>query len=87
MLDLLAPGFLYSVGKDFLRLFGKLFHRKQPRLSPTEIIAKRQQWKIEIEEKLWERRKKKLGTDIIIRDVARLNEYPDATGGKGISPL
>ena len=85
MLESIAPGFLYSVAKDGLRVVGRLFRRKQPRLTPTEIIAKRQQWKAVIDEKLWERRKQKLGMDVIVRDVARINEYPDTKNGKGIS--
>lgn len=83
MLEFIAPGFLYSVAKDGVGLLARLFRRKGPRLSPTETIAKRQQWKVEVDEKLWERRRKKLGMDIIVRDVQRINEYPDAKDRKG----
>ena len=82
MLEYLAPGFLYSLAKDGWAAF----RGRKRRLSPIEVIAKRHQWKTEIEEKIWERRKKKLGMDVIIRDVKRMNEYPDVKETKkGIS--
>jgi hypothetical protein len=47
----------------------------------------RQKWKPEFEQTLQERTAKKLGLDVIIRDVARLDEYPEVRKKrKGISP-
>ena len=82
MLEFFAPGFLYTLIKDGWNIF----RGRQRRLSPVEVIAKRQKWKTEIETQLWERRKKGLGMDVIIRDVKRMNEYPDSKETKrGIS--
>ena len=82
MLEFLAPGFVYSLIKDVWNIC----RGRNRRLSPAEVIAKRQQWKTEIDTQLWERRKKRLGMDVIIRDVKRMNEYPDAKETKkGIS--
>lgn len=85
MLESLAPSFLYSVCKDAIGFVTRAFRKSKRRLSPTEKIEKRQQLKVEIEQRLWQRRQKKLGMDVVIRDVKRVDEYPDIKCGKGIS--
>ncbi|MBI1274673.1 hypothetical protein GC177_01725 [bacterium] len=85
MLEYFSASFLYSALKDFLkntkiseRLIGS---------SPLEILDKRNKWQAEITEKLREFRKRKLGCDVIIHDLKRLDEYPDSSNrGKKISP-
>lgn len=78
MLEFLAPGFLYSLAKDGLAAL----RGRRRRLSPSEIVAKRERWRTEIEAKLLERRKRRLGLDVIIRDMKRINEYPDIKPSK-----
>jgi len=82
MLEYLAPGLLYSLAKDG---WAAIRGRKR-RLTPSEVIAKRQRWKGEIERQLLERRRERLTMDVIVRDVTRMDDYPDTTGTrKGIS--
>jgi len=60
---------------------------KTRRLSPSEVIRLRQKWKTEFEEKLFERRKAGLRRDVIVRDMRRIDDYPNINDGeKGISP-
>ncbi len=81
MLEYLAPGFIYSLLKD-----GRAgFRGRKRRLSPSERIAIRHKWKAEFDEKLAVRRRDKLGMDVIVRDVKRVDSYPDTKEGKGIS--
>lgn len=82
MIEYFTLGFLYTLAKDG---WAAARGRKR-RLSPAEVLAKRQKWKSEIEAKLWERRKQKLGMDVIVRDVKRMDDYPNVNEAeKGIS--
>jgi hypothetical protein len=82
MLEYLAPGFVYSLIKDGWAGFrGRKRH-----LRPSSVVASRKKWKEEIDAKLWERRQKDLSMDVVVRDVKRINEYPDAEGKKGMPP-
>lgn len=83
MIDLLAPGFLYSLGKD---VWAKFFSRRRKR-SASEVVELRKKWKAEFEARIWDRHKNKLRRDVIIRDMKRIDNYPDlADKPKGISP-
>lgn len=79
-------GFL-SAGYRILRdIWGWVRGRKR-RLSPSEIVQLRQKWKTEFEQKLLERRRAGLRTDVIVRDMRRIDRYPNTDDkGKGISP-
>lgn len=82
MLEYLAPGFIYSLGKDLWALA----RGRRRRLKPEEVLDLRQKWKKVIEPILWERSQKKLGMDVIVRDMKRLDDYPEAKKEKpGIS--
>lgn len=82
MLEVLTPSFVYALLKD-----GWKFIRGRRRdLTPAQVVQLRQKWKQEFEEKLSERRAKNLRTDVIIRDVKRVDGYPHSDSGKGISP-
>jgi hypothetical protein len=82
MLEYLAPGFLYSVGKDFVG-----FLRRKKRFPPELKIERRDRWKTKFEDEIRTDFNEKLRTDVIIRDVARYDQYPDAIEQKrGISP-
>ncbi|WP_455756708.1 hypothetical protein [Sulfurimonas sp.] len=64
----------------------KLNSMKKQRLTKEETIQKREHWRKIFEEKLLENRIKKLTTDIIIRDVDRVDSYPETSDEAGISP-
>lgn len=83
MLEFLGGSVIYSVLKD---IWGAIAPKKR-RLTPEQILQLRQKWKKEIPPILWERSQKKLRLDVIVRDVKRLDHYPDNTAPnrKGIS--
>jgi len=83
MLELLAPSFIYSVGKDLVK---QIIGRKR-RLAPAQVIELRSKWKPQFEQHIWEDFKKKLRKDVIIRDMKRIDAYPNIDEKeKGISP-
>jgi hypothetical protein len=83
MIEWLAPGFLYAIVKD---TFGAL-RRRHRRLSPAQILELRQKWKPLFEEEIMKNHTQKLRKDIIIRDVKRMDDYPNVDEKKkGISP-
>jgi hypothetical protein len=73
MIDLLAPGFLYSLGKD---VWARIFSRRR-KLSTSEVVELRKKWKAEFEPRIWDTHKNKLRQDVIIRDMKRIDNYPD----------
>lgn len=78
---LLSP--LYRILKDAWAALRKA--KRSP--SPAEVVQLRQKWKGEFESKLWERRQAGQRSDVIVRDVKRIDSYPDTDGNtKGISP-
>lgn len=83
MLEYFSISFLYTLLKDGW----KVFRGHKRRLKPEQILELRLKWKKEIVPILWERSQKKLGLDVIVRDMKRLNEYPSSTepNRKGIS--
>lgn len=80
MLEFLAPGFLYNLGKDLWGMF------RGRHLTSAEIVKRRQEWKPLFEEHIFRNYRQKLRTDAIIRDIKRVDSYPDTNGEKGISP-
>jgi hypothetical protein len=61
--------------------------RNKRRLTPQEKLALRLRWKTEFEQKLAAQQTKDIKSiEVIIRDMRRMDHYPDAKGGKGISP-
>jgi hypothetical protein len=82
VIEFLAPGFLYSLAKDGI----KVLLGKKRRLSPSEIIEHRQKWKPLFEQEVWKNHKEQLRSDVIVRDMRRFDNYPDAMETKGISP-
>lgn len=56
-------------------------------LSATEVVRLREKWQPIFEARIAERRARQLREDVIIRDVKRVDNYPDSDeGGRGISP-
>jgi hypothetical protein len=82
VIEYLAPGFLYSLLKDSVNLI----LRKQRRLSNSQIIELRQKWKPLFEKHVWEQHRDKLTSEIIVRDMRRIDNYPEAEETRGISP-
>jgi hypothetical protein len=76
-----GAGILYNALKDLHGWFRRRFHR----LTPEERLARREKWKERFREEIWNREKEELRQDVIIRDVRRLDDYPDGPEGKGIS--
>lgn len=83
MFEYLSPAFIYNLAKDVWRLiFGG--GRK---LTPEHKIELRQKWKSRFEEEIIKNWRDKLRSDAIIRDVLRVDNYPDADEkSRGISP-
>ena len=83
MIEWFGPGFIYSLLKD---AWGAL-RRRRRQLSPAQILELRQKWKPLFEEEIRKTHTQKLRKDIIIRDVKRLDNYPNVNEkAKGISP-
>jgi hypothetical protein len=79
------PNFVYTLLKDVTSL-GIAWLRGR-RLTPAEVIRLRGKWKAEFEEQIYQRRKQKLREDVIIRDIKRMDNYPNVDEkSKGISP-
>lgn len=76
---------LSSAGYSLTRDVINFFRRRGRKLSPTDILELRQKWKREFEPKMWERHQKEMGLDVIVRDVKRLDAYPNDPSKKGIS--
>lgn len=82
MFEFFASGFFYSLAKDSLRLF---LARKR-KLKPQQILDLRQKWKPLFEQKIWDNFKNKLRSDVIVRDINRIDNYPNIEEKRGISP-
>jgi hypothetical protein len=82
MLELITTSLLYTMAKDGI---AAIRHGRQ-RLSASEIIARRQKWKPLFQQEIWKTHTDKLRQDAIVRDMKRIDQYPDAEEGKGISP-
>ena len=82
MIDFLAPGLVYSLIKDG---FGVLLRRRR-RLRPSETLELRQKWKPLFEAEVRKTYREKLRRDVIIRDMKRIDAYPELDETRGISP-
>lgn len=80
-LEYISASFLYSFLKD---AWQKCCGRKK--LNPEELLNIRNKWRTEIEERLWDFRRKGLAKDVIIHDIVRQDHYPNGPDKKkGIS--
>ena len=83
MLEYLSPAFIYNLAKDAWRL---LYGRGR-KLTPEQKIELRQKWKSRFEEEIVKNWREKLRSDVIIRDVRRVDNYPNTEERtRGISP-
>lgn len=75
--------FIYTIVKDIWLWL----RRRRRKLNAPEVVALRQKLKQEFEHKIIERRMSRLRGDVIIRDMNRVDKYPDDDKKrKGISP-
>lgn len=83
MLEYLSISLAYQVAKDVAsRIIGA-----KRRLTPAQVIELRSKWKPQFEQHIWEDFKRRLRNDVIIRDMKRLDAYPNVDEKeKGISP-
>lgn len=81
-LELTLP-LLYSLAKDAWAVATG----KRRALSGAEILRLREKWQPQVEDYLVRRRREGLRQDVIVRDVRRIDNYPEVDEGeKGISP-
>ncbi len=86
MLDWFSLGW-FRFGIDLSKSAWRFLRRNKRSLTPSEKIAARQRWKNQFEEYIYKNKRKKLRLDAIMRDVRRVDEYPDGkVRAKGISP-
>jgi hypothetical protein len=83
---ILPLGFIYSLVKDAFGWVVRLVWRK-PRLTNEEKIERRERWRPIFEAEVTKNWREKLRSDVIIRDVRRMDKYPDIDEkARGISP-
>jgi len=71
---------------DLLRGGWRFWRRNKRKLTASEVVQLRHKSKSEFEERITERKRQGLRSDVIVRDVRRLDSYPDGNVRKGISP-
>jgi hypothetical protein len=82
MLEFVTSSLVYSMLKDAIGFMRG--HRRA--LSPSAVLALRQKWKPLFERHILDNHTQKLREDVIIRDMKRIDAYPDLKDSKGISP-
>ena len=73
---------------DAFRGLWRFIFRNKRRLTPTARLELRQKWKPHFEEFYSLNRQKRLSTEVIIRNISKIDDYPDANerNKNGISP-
>ena len=80
-----SVGFFYQLLKDGLAWFLKRSRSRQA--SPMERLEARKKWKLDFEGWINGRRRYHLRSEVIVRDVNRMDDYPGTQETKkGISP-
>jgi hypothetical protein len=64
----------------------QFINRNNRKIDGTKIVKARERFKKEFSEKIHERFLQELREDVVIRDIRRVNLYPDTPKHKGISP-
>lgn len=83
MLEWFSASLVYQIAKDIV---ARVRGRKRV-LTPSQVVEARAKWKPQFELHIWENFKRKLRNDVIIRDMNRLDAYPNLDEKeKGISP-
>ncbi len=71
--------FLYSLGKDGWNAF------RDKKRSNSKRVEIRQKWKPQFESRIIENHRQRLRRDVYIRDLARLDDYPNSKVSESIS--
>jgi hypothetical protein len=82
LIEHLSFGLIYSLLKDSVHALCA----KRRHLTNSERLELRQKWKPQFEGKIWETHRHGLRKDVILRDMRRLDNYPELEDKKGISP-
>jgi hypothetical protein len=83
MLEWFTASLAYSLVKDV----GGAIKRKLKPISPTDILAAREKWRPLFEKEIWTNFKGDLRQDVIVVNIAKLDQYPNTDEKrKGISP-
>src|SRR5437660_391071 len=82
MFEWVTASLVYTLAKDAWARF----RAGRRSLTPEQVVALRQKWKPQFENLVWDRYQKGLRRDVIIRDMKRVNLYPELKVTKGISP-
>lgn len=77
----ISAGSFYGLFKDAWAWF----RRRYRKLTPEERLAHREKWKERFREEIWKCEEQELRQDVIVRDVRRIDQYPETSDGKGIS--
>ncbi|MCB1505923.1 MAG: hypothetical protein KDJ47_13180 [Hyphomicrobiaceae bacterium] len=86
MTDLVSASIVKPVVDAFLAL-RRLWKGRRGQLKPEEIVQLRLTWKPIFDEWLMQMRRKNIGRDVTVKDVRRLDEYPEVNEDiQGISP-
>ena len=81
-----ATGLILVATEAVRRYEGKLFSVEGVERTPSERVKHHETLRVLFEEHIAEHRAKKLSKDVILRHVNRLDSYPNAEPGSGISP-
>jgi hypothetical protein len=79
VLESVSLGFLYTVSKDAVRALRR--GGRPP--TPEQILKQRQRWKSPFEREVRRRHSNELRRDVILRDVKRMDHYPNTDDQKG----
>jgi hypothetical protein len=78
----------FSLGKSGWTIGAAIWRwirRNKRKLTPQDNLELRAKWKPQFTEYLANNHVKKLRNDVILRDMRRMDSYPDVTEGRGIS--
>jgi hypothetical protein len=84
----ITPGDLISYGKlawGAITAGWRFLERGKRKLTPQQKLELRLRWKPEFEEWLAKQRQNNADGDILVRDIKRMDHYPDVRKGRGIS--
>jgi hypothetical protein len=81
-----ATGLVLLATEAVRRYEGKLFRVEGVERTPSERVKHHEALRVLFEEHIAEHKAKKLRKDVILRHVNRLDSYPNAEPGPGISP-
>lgn len=82
---LVLTGLIFIATEAYRRYEGRLFHTKSIFRTPSERIHHHDSLRRQFEEEIQRGRQNKLRKEVIIRDVNRLDDYPNSKPTKGIS--